>query len=173
MKFEIPFNAENDYREKLFLWKYTWLKKVRSGWFSMLLMTGLFLILLIVPKNDFFYIVLMAISLSVIMTYANYLLTIEKHKRKYLANVKKRSETLIGTWLIYELTEEYFMYADDRLTYRIKWSEFENIVSSSDILLIKPRYQHAANIILSKQEFGEDYSKITGFLKTRLAHESF
>ncbi len=173
MKFEIPFNAENDYQEKLFLWKYTWIKKIRSSWFSMLLMTGLFLILLIIPNNGFFYVIVTAVSLSVIMIYANHLFAIEKHKRKYLTNVKKRNETLIGTLLTYEFAEDYFIYTDDRLAYHIKWTEFEKFVSSSNILLIKLRYQHTANIILSKHEFGEDYSRIIGFLKTKLPHESF
>lgn len=174
MKFEIPFNAENDYQEKLFLWKYTWIKKIRSNWFSIMIMTGLFLIILIIPNNGFFYTLVMAFVLSAILFYAGQLLAIEKHKRKYLANAKKRSETVLGTSIAYEFTEDYFIYTDDRLAYRMKWTEFEKFVSSPNILLIKLKYQHTSNIIMSKHEFGEEaYSKIIGFLKTKLPQESF
>lgn len=174
MKFEIPFNVENNYQENLFLWKYTWRKKVSLYGVSILILTGLFMLILVSSKQGFSYVLLMAFCLSAMMAYAGRLFAIMTHKRKYLANVKKRGESLAGTLIVYEFTDDRFSYTDDLLCYQIKWSEIEKFVSSPNILLIKQTYHHAANIIISRHEFGEDaYSKIVGFLKTKLPQESF
>lgn len=174
MKFEIPFNLENEYNEKLFLWKYTWIKKIRTTWFSLLLMAGLFLISLLIPENGFSYVILLATFLSAIISYIMYLISIERHKRKYLVNVKKRSERLIGVLIIYEFTDDCLIYRDNSLIQYIKWTEFDKFISSSDILMIKLHYQESYSHVISKRTFGDEaYFKIIDFLKTKLSQVSF
>lgn len=174
MKFEVPFNVENNYQENLFLWKYTWLKKVRLYGVSILILTGPFMLILVSSNQGFSYVLLMVFCLSAMMANAGRLFAIGSYKRKYLANVKKRSESLAGTLIVYEFTDDRLSYTDDLLSYHIKWSEIEKFVSSPNILLIKQTYHHSANIIISRHEFGEEaYSEIVGFLKTKLPQESF
>jgi hypothetical protein len=174
MKFEIPFNAENEYQEKLFLWKYIWTKGVRSTWLYLIMMIALFLFSLLVYKNNISSTVMIALSFGLILAYILSLRSIERHKRRYMKNVVSRGKTLEGAMLIYEFNEEHFMYSDTYLSYSLKWMEFEKFASSPNILMMKLKHQQSFSYVISKHTFGEEaYSKIIEFLKTKLPQESF
>ncbi len=172
MKFEIPFNTDNDLKEKLFLWKFTYVKKIRSTWYNISLSGAVLLLLLLVQKGNFGYVLAMAFFIGVILTSVYFLVQVEKLKRKYVTNSKNRSATLVNTMVVYEFNEDFLEYSDKYLSYKISWAEFANFKSSSTILLMKRKYQDSYTFIISKQDFGEEnYFKIGEFLKAKMPQQ--
>jgi len=174
MKFEIPFNTEFDFKEKQFLWKYGYDRKVKKAWFLIIISIAPLLLLLFVQNGNFIYILLIAALLGSIFAQGLYLISIEKYKKKYFQSFKARALTLENSIVTFEFNDDSFTYSDKYVSSQISWSEFECSISSPNISLMKRKYTEAYFVMISRIEFGDDnYQRIVEFLKTKIPQQSF